>query len=90
MVVGAFPQRQTGRGVKLTTHLDLVSRPKMVELYLHSPIRVHDVRLIRRRDNFVFFVCTRDCCLCMVFVFNMYKWPKSFLETTRMYEGVSK
>jgi hypothetical protein len=26
------------RGVKLTTNLHLVLRPRMVELYLHSPI----------------------------------------------------
>jgi hypothetical protein len=28
-----------GWGVKLTTHLHLVQRSRMVELYLHSPIR---------------------------------------------------
>jgi hypothetical protein len=32
--VGSFP----GRGVKLTSHLHLVPRSGMVELYLHSPI----------------------------------------------------
>jgi hypothetical protein len=30
-------------GVKLTTHLRLVPRSRMVELHLHPPIRVHDV-----------------------------------------------
>jgi hypothetical protein len=30
-----------GRGVKLTTHLHLVSRSRMVELYLRSLIRLH-------------------------------------------------
>jgi hypothetical protein len=30
-------------GVKLTTHLHLVPRSKIVELYLHSPIRLHGV-----------------------------------------------
>jgi hypothetical protein len=28
-------------GVKLTTHLHLVPRSRMVELYMHSPIRLH-------------------------------------------------
>jgi hypothetical protein len=30
-----------GRGVKLTTHLHLVLKSRMVELYLHSPTRLH-------------------------------------------------
>jgi hypothetical protein len=33
------------RGVKLTTHLHLVPRSRMVELYLHSPICLHSVVL---------------------------------------------
>jgi hypothetical protein len=32
-------------GVKLTTHLHLAPRSRMVELYLHSPIHLHDVVL---------------------------------------------
>jgi hypothetical protein len=32
-----------GWGAKLTTHLHLLSRLNMVELYLHSPIHLHDV-----------------------------------------------
>jgi hypothetical protein len=32
-------------GVKLTTHLHLVLRARMVELCLHSPIRLHDMVL---------------------------------------------
>jgi hypothetical protein len=42
---GFFPQVQSGRGVKLTTHLHLVPRSRMVELYLHSLIRLHGVTL---------------------------------------------
>jgi hypothetical protein len=33
------------RSVKLTTHLHLVPRLRMVELYLHSLIRLHGVML---------------------------------------------
>jgi hypothetical protein len=32
-------------GLKLTTHFHLVLRPRMVELYLHSPICLHGVVL---------------------------------------------
>jgi hypothetical protein len=32
-------------GVKLTAHLHLMLRLRMVELYLHSPIRLHDLAL---------------------------------------------
>jgi hypothetical protein len=35
---GLFPQRWSGCGVKLTAILHLAPRPRMVELYLHSPI----------------------------------------------------
>jgi hypothetical protein len=34
---GLFPRWSSGRGVKLTIHLHLVSKSKIVELYLHSP-----------------------------------------------------
>jgi hypothetical protein len=33
---GLFPWRQSGRGVNLTTHLHLLPRSRMVELYHHS------------------------------------------------------
>jgi hypothetical protein len=36
-----IPQELSGRGVKLTAHLHLVWSSKIVELYLHSPIRLH-------------------------------------------------
>jgi hypothetical protein len=42
---GSFPRRQSGRGVKLTTHLYLVPRSRMLELYLHSPICLHGIVL---------------------------------------------
>jgi hypothetical protein len=38
-----IPWRQSGRSVKLTTHLYLLMRSRMVELYLQSPIRLHGV-----------------------------------------------
>jgi hypothetical protein len=38
-----FPWRYRCRSVKLTTHLHLVPTSRMVELYLHSPIRLHDI-----------------------------------------------
>jgi hypothetical protein len=40
--------------VKLSTHLQLVPRSRMVELYLHSPIRFHGIVLnyiMEYRDN---------------------------------------
>jgi hypothetical protein len=40
-----FPCKQSCRDVKLTTHFHLVSRLRMVKLYLHSPIRLHGVVL---------------------------------------------
>jgi hypothetical protein len=36
---------KAGRGVKLTTRFHLVPRSKMVQLYLHSTIRLHGVVL---------------------------------------------
>jgi hypothetical protein len=42
---GLFLRRKSGWGVKLTTHLHLAPRSKMVKLYLHSPIRLHGVVL---------------------------------------------
>jgi hypothetical protein len=41
---GLFLLRWGYRGVNLTTHL-LVSMLRIVEIYLHSPIRLHDVML---------------------------------------------
>jgi hypothetical protein len=35
----------SGRGVKLTAHLHLVSRLRMMELHFHSPVRLHDIVL---------------------------------------------
>jgi hypothetical protein len=38
-------RHSSGRDVKLTNELSLVQRPRTMELYLHSPIRLHDVLL---------------------------------------------
>jgi hypothetical protein len=35
---GLLPWRSNSHGVKLTTHVHLVPRSRMVELYFHSPI----------------------------------------------------
>jgi hypothetical protein len=43
MDTGVSPLGQSGRGVKLTTHLHLVPRSRKVELYLHSPICHHGI-----------------------------------------------
>jgi hypothetical protein len=40
-----FPLGSSGRGVKLTTHLHLAPRSRMVKLHLHSSIRLHGVVL---------------------------------------------
>jgi hypothetical protein len=40
-----FSWRQSGRGVKLTTHLYPVPMSRMVERYLHSPIRLHGMMI---------------------------------------------
>jgi hypothetical protein len=37
----AISLEESVRDAKLTTHLLLVPRSRMVELYLHSPIRLH-------------------------------------------------
>jgi hypothetical protein len=42
---GLFHDGKSGRGVKLTTQLHLEPRIRMMELYLHSPIRLNGVML---------------------------------------------
>jgi hypothetical protein len=42
---GLFPWDYSSRGVKLTTHLHLVPKSRMVELYFHSPICLHGIVL---------------------------------------------
>jgi hypothetical protein len=44
-VPGALPRGWSGRGVKLTSHVHLVPRSRMVELCLHSPICFHGIVL---------------------------------------------
>jgi hypothetical protein len=49
-VPGALSPGVKRRGVKLITRFRLVSKSRMVELYLHSPICVHGV-VCKHRDN---------------------------------------
>jgi hypothetical protein len=42
---GSFQGTKAAQGVKLTTYLCLVPRSRMVELYIHFPIRLHGVVL---------------------------------------------
>jgi hypothetical protein len=41
-LIYAMGTREWG-GVKLTTHLHLASMSRMIEIYIHSPIRLHGV-----------------------------------------------
>jgi hypothetical protein len=45
-----------GPGLKLTTHLHLMPRPKMVELYSHSSDVFMAWCLIKYRDSFTFYL----------------------------------
>ena len=45
----------SGRGVKLTTHLQLVLRSQYVDIYIRSPIRLHGV--VKHRDSFACRPC---------------------------------
>jgi hypothetical protein len=45
--LGRFPQRWSGLGMKLTTHLHLVPRSIMTDLHLHSAIHLHGVVITR-------------------------------------------
>jgi hypothetical protein len=44
---GALSSEENGHGVKLPIHLHVGPRPRMVELYLHSLIRLHGVMLTK-------------------------------------------
>jgi hypothetical protein len=48
-----FPRGISGRTVKLTTHVHLMMRSRMMELYIHSPIFMAWC-LVKHRDNFTF------------------------------------
>jgi hypothetical protein len=53
----ALSRRKNGRGVKLTTHLQLVPGLRMSDLYIHSPTCHHGIGLnyvIKYTDNFNF------------------------------------
>jgi hypothetical protein len=41
----SFPGDNAAEGVKLATHLHLVPRSRIAELYLHCPIRFHVIVL---------------------------------------------
>jgi hypothetical protein len=41
----------SSKGVKLTAYHHIVPRSRMVELYLHWPICLHGIVLIKHRDN---------------------------------------
>jgi hypothetical protein len=47
---GLFSQGQSCRSLKLIIHLHIVPKLRMLELYLHSPLRFHG--MIKHRDNF--------------------------------------
>jgi hypothetical protein len=52
---GMYSRGKSSGDVKLTTHLHLVPRSRMVELYLHSPICLHGIvrkYILKYRDNF--------------------------------------
>jgi hypothetical protein len=51
---GSFPWGTAARGLKLITHLSLMSGSRMEELYLHFPIRLHDVLLDLRIVGLLF------------------------------------
>jgi hypothetical protein len=42
---GSFPEGKAARGLKLTVHFHLMQRSKMMELYVHSPIRFYGILL---------------------------------------------
>jgi hypothetical protein len=48
-----FPQDQGDQGVQLNSHLHLVLRSRIVELYLHSTITIHDtvLNLLNTRES---------------------------------------
>jgi hypothetical protein len=55
---GLFPRGQSGRDVKLTTHLQLVQRSRKcgsIQPLPHTP-SWHNALLVKHRDNFTFFL----------------------------------
>jgi hypothetical protein len=76
-------------GVKLTTHLHLMSRLRVMELYLHSPIRLHDVVLnslsTGETIGYILLVCrtvSSDLCKSVAFAFP-YPGTKSKVVPVR-------
>jgi hypothetical protein len=58
---GLFPQDQSGQGVKLATHFHKVVWSSMVELYLHSSIRLHGVVHNYAQELFHLSLPTQAC-----------------------------
>jgi hypothetical protein len=64
--------------MKLTTHLHLVPRSIMVELYIHSPIRLswRGAKLINPRENLTFTSSLELELLIIIFFIFILKDPK--------------
>jgi hypothetical protein len=75
-----FPQRWSGRGLKLNTHLHLLPMSRMVELYFHSPICLHG----RAQGQFYLqlgaFLSTSA--LFRILVFNKRKSDTKFIKAS--------
>jgi hypothetical protein len=58
-----FPSGYSGRGVKLTTHLRLLPKFKrsVVELFLHSPIRLDGLVLSYVQEQLYLTFTPRQC-----------------------------
>jgi hypothetical protein len=64
---GPFPRWCSCRGVNLTTHLHLLSRSRMAELYFHSSIRLNGV---------VFYLLSTGTTLLLLYTFTFNVLPK--------------
>jgi hypothetical protein len=68
MSTGVSFSGESGWGVKLTTHLHLVPRSIKVELWLHSPIRLHGVVLhkLSTRTTLLFCLKCTEIHICLL------------------------
>jgi hypothetical protein len=67
---GSFPRRQSGRGVNLTTHLQLVPRSRKYLSIHHSPILLHGVVLNNLSTGTILpYLFT---CVCVVRITNKF------------------
>jgi hypothetical protein len=92
---GQFPLGKSGRGVKLTTHLPLVPRSKMVELYLHSLHVFMAWYLTKHRDFTVFHILPNNrghmwdtLYVCQANTFSLTSLSHYSLPVASMREGV--